>query len=119
MESWVEEPLNSLSIDTMASRINVPQEALDIDVSRIDGSAATETKQLLVWHLRPGSKGFTRGFAEPVGNRLQVKHVSLTNKAVEPEKVEARVVYEIVVDAGMSQAETIIFSWGLLTLFST
>jgi hypothetical protein len=87
----------------MASSEKLPQEALAIDVSQIAGNAPKESKQLLAYHLAPDLRGFVDGFAQYIGTRIQLREVSIAKKEEEPQKVEGRVVCEIVVGPGEYQ----------------
>jgi hypothetical protein len=92
----------------MAAGEKLPQQALDIDVSHIAGNAPTETKQLLAYNLVPDLRGFVDGFAQYIGTRIKLREVSVVKKEEEPEKVEGKVVCEIVVGPGEYQCKSLV-----------
>ncbi|KAG0697292.1 hypothetical protein DFH29DRAFT_158258 [Suillus ampliporus] len=81
----------------------------NIDTPQVEGNASPEVKHALLnsLHLmetshvsRPTGKPF-RGFEAEFVSRMRLTEVSVLSKAEEPEKLEARVVFEAIVDEDM------------------
>jgi acyl-coenzyme A thioesterase 13 len=83
----------------------------DIDVSQVEGNASPEIKRAFlstVQHLgtpRQSNSRSTgelfRGFETELLSRLRLVDVSILPKAEEPEKVEGRIVFELIADGGV------------------
>jgi len=81
----------------------------DNDISQIEGNASPEVKQGLSSELQALRRTRThvtqtgnpfRGFETEMACRMQLTEISVLRKAEEPEKLEARVVLEVIVDEG-------------------
>lgn len=77
-------------------------DSIDQDVSTIGGNASQDVKDFVshvFWNIMTNrDNGY--GFAYNVGRRLRLREISFIKKAEEPERMEGRVVVEIVVDKG-------------------
>jgi len=69
----------------------------------LSGTASPDTKAICYNHLRrvTGFKPAASCFAKPISEGIQLKEVSFGPNAEEEKRKEARVVCEIIVDAGM------------------
>jgi len=84
----------------------------DIDVSKVEGNASPEIKRLVLDGLQyQGTKQFSpstgkqlRVFETELVSRLHLTEVSVLPKAEEPQKFEARVVYEVIADEYMANS---------------
>ncbi|KAG1735027.1 HotDog domain-containing protein [Suillus lakei] len=79
----------------------------DIDTSRVKGNTSPEVKHALLSYLvqpthvsRSTGQPF-RGFRAEFVSRMQLAEASILSKAEEPEKLEGRTVFEVIVDEGM------------------
>jgi acyl-coenzyme A thioesterase 13 len=72
----------------------------EVDISQIAGNASDDVKKLLT--SRHPMLWTPQGFAHEIFNRLKVTEISIQPKAEEPEKMEARVVLETIVENGAS-----------------
>ncbi|KAG1892005.1 hypothetical protein F4604DRAFT_2906 [Suillus subluteus] len=82
----------------------------NIDTSQVKGNASPETKSTLLNSLvqlsrrdalRSTGKPF-RGFAAEFVSRMQLAEASTLSKAEEPNKLEGRTVFEVIVDQDMA-----------------
>ncbi|EGN94327.1 hypothetical protein SERLA73DRAFT_188142 [Serpula lacrymans var. lacrymans S7.3] len=76
------------------------------DLSLIEGNTSLDFKQVLFRSLdeRRNKAISPKGFEREITSRLTWKEVSLVRKAEEPEKLEGRVVMEIIVEEDMLNA---------------
>ena len=83
----------------------------EVDVSQVEGNASPEIKRAslsLVQHLETPRQSTSRstgelfrGFETELLSRLRLVEVSILPKAEEPEKLEGRIVFELIADEGV------------------
>lgn len=87
-------------------------ETVEQDTSKIEGNASLEVKDFVAnvfWEIMTNKlNGY--GFAYSVGRRLRLKEISYMKKVEEPERMEGRVVVEIVVDKGKPEPMLMVHS---------
>ncbi|OJA18088.1 hypothetical protein AZE42_04168 [Rhizopogon vesiculosus] len=79
-----------------------------VDVSQIEGNTSPEIKQTLLNSIprmlrtpKVSRSEIFRGFESELVSRLRLTEVSVSPKAEEPDKLEGRVVFEVIVDEEM------------------
>ncbi|OJA18087.1 hypothetical protein AZE42_04169 [Rhizopogon vesiculosus] len=101
----------AMLIDQHVSSTHMMPESGDTDISQVEGNASPELKRAMLGgtvqylatrHVTQSTGEQFGAFENKIASRLQVTEVSILPKAEEPEKLEGRVVVEVIADGEMA-----------------